>query len=48
MIYFFVFIIIVIVIIIAIVLVNNLTIKRRPPDRVEDIFKLILAIVVSI
>ena len=46
--YFLVFAIVVIVIIVAAVLINNLIIKKRPLDKTKGIFRLIIAIIISI
>ena len=46
--YFLVFAIVVIVIIIAAVLINNLIIKKRQSDKTKGIFRLIIAIIISI
>ena len=46
--YFLVFAIVVIVIIIAAVLINNLIIKKRQTDKTKGIFRLIIAIIISI
>jgi hypothetical protein len=48
MIYFFAFAIVVIAIIIAAVLINNLIIKKRQSDKTKGIFRLIIAIIISI
>jgi hypothetical protein len=48
MIYFFVYIIIVIAIIIAIVLINNLIIIKRQSGKAKGIFRLIIAIIISV
>ena len=46
--YFLVFAIVVVVIIVAAVLINNLIIKKRPSDKTKGIFRLIIAIIISI
>ena len=46
--YFLVFAIVVIVIIIAAVLINNLIIKKRQSDKTKGIFRLVIAIIISI
>jgi len=46
--YFLVFAIVVIVIIIAAVLINNLIIKKRQSDKAKGIFRLIIAIIISL
>ena len=46
--YFLVFVIAVVVIIIAMVLINNLIIKKRSSNKAKDIFRLIIAIIISI
>jgi len=48
MIYFFAFAIVVVVIIIAAVLINNLIIEKRQSDKTKGIFRLIIAIIISI
>ena len=48
MIYFFAFAIVVVVIIIAAVLINNLIIIKRQSDKTKGIFRLIIAIIISI
>ena len=42
------FVILVIVIIVAMVLINNLIIKKSSSDKTKDIFRLIIAIIISI
>jgi len=48
MIFALAFVVIVVVIIIAIVLINNLIIKKRSSDKTKSIFRLIIAIIISL
>ena len=48
MIFLLLFAVVVIVIIIALVLINNLIIKKSSSDKTKDIFRLIIAIIISI
>ena len=48
MLYFLIFAVVVVLIIIAAVLINNLIIKKRPSDKTKGIFRLIIAIIISI
>ena len=48
MIFFSLFAVIVVVVIIALILINNLIIKKRPLDKTKGIFRLIIAIIISI
>ena len=46
--YFLIFAIVVVLIIVAAVLINNLIIKKRQTDKTKGIFRLIIAIIISI
>ena len=48
MIYFLAFVVVIVVIIVVMILINNLVIKKISSNKAKDIFRLIIAIIISI